>query len=423
MENTVNLCTIGIDVHLSSLVCCAMRQENGELKIEKKTFGTFKNQKREMAAWCASHHPDLVIMESTGIYWKSPYAFLEKVGIRAAVVNARQVKQMEGKKTDMGDAEWLAHVGLLGCFCRSYIPKEIYRELRLPERHLLRLTDTLASEKNRFHKILADAGFRLSLVFSDLWGLSAMHCINGLLAGKSVEEIFAELKTGRLKASPEDIRAALEGELSDLARFTLITIKKHIEFLSAQIAEVQRVIVEKVKELHPEALVYLQTLPGVSELSAVKILIELGGDDMSPFKNAEYLASWIGVCPGNNESAGKRKHGHIRKGNYYLRRVLCECGNAAVRTKETTFSSKYQSLAVRRGKKRALIAIVCKMVKMIYYVLKNRVGYRDPEIDYEVESANKNARRWIKIMCKLPGWKLNATNLVSGEYFQSVANT
>ena len=183
MEQVVHSTVIGMDVHQSKLVCCAMWQEGLELKTEKQTFDTFKNDKKAMASWCASFHPDLVIMESTGIYWMSPYAFLEKVGIRAAVVNARQVKQMEGKKTDMGDAEWLAHVGRLGVFNRSFIPSALYRELRIHSRYLLRLTDELSAEKNRFHKVLAHAGFNLSVVFSDLHGVNASKCIEGILAG------------------------------------------------------------------------------------------------------------------------------------------------------------------------------------------------------------------------------------------------
>ena len=374
-----------------------------------------------MAQWCKDHHADLVIMESTGIFWKSPYAFLEKVGIRAAVVNARQIKQMEGKKTDMADAEWLAHVGLLGCFSRSFIPDEVYRELRNPARYLFKLIDTLSAEKNRYHKVLADAGFRLSCIFSDLWGVNAQKCIEAILAGKSPEEIFSMLDLRRLKASEEDIRDALEGELSEFARFTLLEIKDHITFLECKIAKIRETIADKVKSLLPTQVILLQTIPGISEDAAVRILIELGGSDMSAFKTGDKLTSWIGVCPGNNESAGKRKHGHIRKGNYYLRRILCECANAAVRTKDTTYQSKYRSLSLKKGAKRSIIAIVRRMVLDIFYVLKNGVGYRDPQIDYQEESAKKNARRWIKLLCSLPEWQVSATCLQSGEIFSSTA--
>ena len=420
-SSTAN-CVIGIDVHLSSLVCCAIWEENGEMKVEKATFGTFKNQKKAMAQWCKDHHPNLVIMESTGIYWKSPYAFLEKVGIIPAVVNARSIKQMEGKKTDMGDAEWLAHVGRLGCFVRSFVPKAIYRRLRLTSRFILNETDELNADKNRFHSILNDAGYRLSLIFSDISGVTAEICIKGILAGKTAEEILNDIPPKllqMLKASPEEIKDALDGDLTDEHRANLLWIQNIMEAKKKSIQEAELRILSVVKELHPEAVMYLQTIPGINESSAVKILIELGGEDLEAFKTCEKLASWLGVCPGNNESAGKRKHGHIRKGNYYLRRILCECANAAARTKNTSLSSKYKSMSIRRGKKRAIVALVHTISKIIFFVLKNKAEYRDPKINYEEESAKKNAKRWVKILCTLPEWKVNATDLVSGQEFSS----
>lgn len=277
----------------------------------------------------------------------------------------------------------------------------------------------MSAEKNRLHKLLADAGYRLSLVFSDLHGTNASKCIDGILEGKSPDVIMSEIHVKKLKASPETIKAALEGELPEETRFVLLQIRAHIDFLQGQINQMLEYVTAKVRELHPQALLLLQTIPGISETSAVKILIELGGEDMSPFKTADRLASWLGVCPGNNESAGKRKSGRTRKGNYYLRRILCECANATVRTKGTTLQSKYRSLSVRRGHKRSIIAIVHKLIQIIFLVLKNKVGYRDPEIDYEKESAKKNARRWASILCTLPGWNVIAQNLRSGETFKS----
>ncbi len=422
MDSVLFNCVIGIDVHLTTLVCHAEWDEDGVRHSDSATFGTFKNQKKAMAAWCRAHNPDLVLMESTGIYWKSPYAFLEKVGIRAAVLNARQVKQMAGKKTDMADAEWLAHVGRVGCFSSSFIPAEIYRELRKPERYLLKVTDTLAAEKNRFLKILSDAGYRLSVVFSDVHGVNATRAIDGIIEGKSPDTIFAELDLSRLKkANAEDIKEALEGELSMFDRFILLEIKQSIKELKERISRIENFIIEEIKRIHPRALLLLQTIPGISEKAAVRLLIELGGDKLDAFKTAEHLASWIGVCPGNNESAGKRKSGRTRKGNYYLRRILCECANAAVRAKGTTLQSKYQSLRVRKDGKRSIIAIVHKIVKYIFCVFKNKEGYRDPQINYAEESARRNARRWISTLCKLAEWQVNAVDLSTGEVFSSAS--
>lgn len=416
LYNTV----LGIDVHQAILACCLVKCVDGQLVTEKRTFKTYGKDLHEMAKWAKESHVDLVIMESTGIYWRTPYQVLEKVGIKAAVVNARQVKQMEGKKTDMGDAEWLAHIGRLGVFNRSFIPDAIYRQLRVASREAVKLVDDMSAEKNRYGKILNDCGYRLNLVFSDIFGVNATMAIDALIAGKSVDEIMGLLNFNQLKKSREEIKAALEGEMSNSHRITLLTIREHVKFLEKAIKDLREYLLEEVKKLHPESLLYLQAIPGFSEETAVQVLIELGGDDMTVFERAERLASWIGVCPGNNESAGKRKHGHIRKGNYYLRRVLCECASVAVRSKSTTFQTKFASLKVRKSYKQALIAIVHKLVICIFCVLSRHEKYVDPLIDYAKESASKNARRWVKILCQLPDWDINATDRTSGQNFKSM---
>ena len=410
---------LGIDVHQAVLACCIVTCENGEIVTQKREFRTYGEDLHKMARWAESEHVDLVIMESTGIYWRTPYQVLEKFGMKAAVVNARQVKQMEGKKTDMGDAEWLAHVGRLGVFNRSYIPDLIYRELRTVSREMMKLIDDLSAEKNRFGKTLTDCGYRLYLVFSDIFGVNATKAIDALIEGKTVDQIIGMLNLNMLRKSPDEIKAALDGNMSESHRITLVTCREHMDCLNRLIAKLRNYLKEKVEAIHHDALLFLQTIPGISEDSAVVILIELGGENMDAFGRAARLASWLGVCPGNNESAGKRKHGHIRKGNYYLRRILCECATAAVKTRGTTFKSKFTSLRIRKSYKQALIAIVHKMVLCIFTVLMRKKAYIDPQIDYELESANKNARRWVKILCTLPEWQVAATDLRSGENFQS----
>ena len=287
----------------------------------------------------------------------------------------------------------------------------------------MKLIDDLSAEKNRFGKILTSCGYRLYLVFSDIFGVNATIAINALIEGKTVDQILGMLNLKILKKSPDQIRAALEGEMSQHHRVTLLAIRQHMDCLEKIIADLRTYIKEEVEKRHHDALLFLQTIPGISEDSAVLILIELGGEDMSVFSRADRLASWLGVCPGNNESAGKRKNGHIRKGNYYLRRILCECAQAAVKTKGTTFKSKFSSLRIRKSYKLALIAIVHKMAICIFCVLKRKTGYVDPQIDYELESASKNARRWVKTLCSLPNWKVAATDLRSGEIFQSETQT
>jgi transposase len=303
---------IGLDIHQAQITACAIIEESsGETRIEQRQFGAFKRDRRALAAWAAALEPDEVVMESTGIYWKSPYAALEAVGIRATVVNARHVKQVPGRKTDVGDAQWLATLARAGLLRGSFVPPAKLRELRLIARQRQKLVGLLSSEKNRMHKVLTDAGIRLGVVVSDIHGQSARAMIKGLLAGKPPQEVL-NLASRRLKASREELHDALQGELTASHVFVLDELLRHIEELEASIARFDaRLLGELASEMN--ALALLQTLPGVDLIGAAMLLVEIGSD-MSAFGSPDRLASWVGVCPGNNESAGKRKSGRVRKG-------------------------------------------------------------------------------------------------------------
>lgn len=388
---------IGLDVHQAQVTACAILTEpDGSVTIERRQFGAFQRDRRELALWCASHRPDTVVMESTGIYWKSPYAALEKAGIQAQVVNARHVKQVPGRKTDVGDAEWLATLARAGLLRGSFVPPAQLRELRLIARQRQKLVGMLSSEKNRLHKVLTDGGIRLGVVVSDIHGQSARAMIQALIQGDSPEGVL-RLASRRLKASQEEILDALQGELSVSHRFVLEETLRHIESLEAQIARFDVQLLEGLKP-QKNALELLQTLPGIDTVAAALLLVEIG-DDMSVFGSAERLASWTGLCPGNNESAGKRKSGRTRKGNPYVRRILCECAHAASRT-HCALRSKFQSLVVRRGHKRSIIALAHKMLRIIYFMLSQGTYYRDADTDYEALSVQRNASRWIKKLIK-----------------------
>lgn len=376
-----------------------IEEADGSTHIEQRQFGGFKRDRRELADWVASLHPDEVVMESTGIYWKSPYAALEAAGIRAKVVNARHVKNVPGRKTDVGDAHWLAMLARAGLLRGSFVPKALLRELRLIARQRQKLVSQLASEKNRLHKVLTDSGVRLGVVVSDLHGKSARAMIKAIIAGLAPQEVL-KLASARLKASREEIFDALQGDLTASHCFVLDELMCHIEEIEARIA---RFDVRLLAELESEraTLALLQTIPGVDLIGAAMLLVEIG-TDMDAFGNADRLASWVGICPGNNESAGKRKSGHVRKGNLYVRRLLCEFAHAASRTK-SVFKSKFQSLVVRRGYKRAIIAIGHKILRTIFFMLKRREHYRDSATDYEALSVQRNAPRWIKTLIKF-GW-------------------
>lgn len=388
---------IGLDVHQAQITACAIIEDaDGTVRIERRQFGAFKRDRRALADWAAALSPDEVVMESTGIYWKSPYAALEVVGIRAQVVNARHVKNVPGRKTDVGDAQWLATLARAGLLRGSFVPPAKLRELRLISRQRQKLVGQLASEKNRLHKVLTDGGVRLGVVVSDLHGQSARAMVKAIIDGQSPHEVL-QLASRRLKASREEIFDALQGELTDSHRFVLDELMRHIEEIEARIARFDARLLDALTD-ERNALALLQTLPGVDLIGAAMLLVEIG-TDMDAFGSADRLASWVGICPGNNESAGKRKSGRVRKGNPYVRRLLCEFAHAASRT-QSVFQSKFQSLIVRRGHKRAIVALAHKLLRTIFFMLNRGQHYRDSATDYEALSVQRNAPRWIKALTK-----------------------
>lgn len=388
---------IGLDVHQAQITACAIIEEaDGTTRIEQRQFGAFKRDRRALAEWAAALQPDQVVMESTGIYWKSPYAALEAAGMRAQVVNARHVKNVPGRKTDVGDAQWLATLARAGLLRGSFIPPSMMRELRLISRQRQKLVGLLSSEKNRLHKVLTDGGIRLGVVVSDLHGQSARAMVKAIIAGRPPHEVL-ELASRRLKASREELFDALQGELTASHCFVLDELMRHIEEVEARIARFDARLLEGLAG-ERNTLALLQTLPGVDLIGAAMLLVEIGAD-MDAFGSADRLASWVGICPGNNESAGKRKSGRVRKGNLYVRRLLCEFAHAASRT-TSAFKSKFQALIVRRGHKRSIVALAHKILRTIFFMLKRREHYRDSATDYEALSVQRNAPRWIKALTK-----------------------
>lgn len=388
---------VGLDVHQSQITACALIEESdGSVRTEQRQFGAFKKDRRALAQWVTQLQPDEVVMESTGIYWKSPYAALEAAGIRAKVVNARHVKNVPGRKTDVSDAQWLATLSRAGLLRASFIPPAKMRELRLIARQRQKLVGQLASEKNRLHKLLTDGGIRLGVVVSDVHGQSARAMVKALIANKTPQEVL-KFASRRLKASREELFDALQGELSESHRFVLGELMLHIEEIEQRIARFDQRLLDGL-ESERNWLVLLQTLPGVDLIGAAMLLVEIG-NDMDAFGSADRLASWVGICPGNNESAGKHKSGRTRKGNVYVRRLLCEFAHAASRT-TSTFKAKFQSLIVRRGYKRSIVALGHKILRTIFFMFKRREHYRDSATDYEKLSVQRNAARWIKTLIR-----------------------
>jgi len=325
----------GIDVHrMLHVITVLIENEDGTLTKHQHSFGGFKRDMRAMVLWLLELQVGLVVMESTGIYWKSAYSHLERAGIPAMVVNAHFIKHVPGRKTDMCDSEWLAVLARFGLVRKSFIPPKDLRELRLVSRYRRKLAGMLSSETNRLHKVLDDGGIKLGAVVSDIKGVSARAMVAGLIAGQTVDDLL-DMARGSLKNKRDDLQASLDGDLSARHRFILSELHGHITALEQQLAKIDAYLVDAMKP-YQGAFELLQTLPGIDAISSAMILIEIG-DDMSQFGDAEKLASWAALCPGNNESAGKRKSGKTRKGNAIIRYILCECANAARNTQHQKF--------------------------------------------------------------------------------------
>ena len=388
---------VGLDVHQAKITACAITEdEAGQTSVELAEFGGFKRDRQAMAQWVAAHGAEMVVMESTGIYWKSPHAALEQVGIVATVVNARHVKTVPGRKTDWADAQWLAMLARAGMLRASFVPPAQFRALRHVGRQRQQLIGILSSEKNRVHKILSDGGIRLSVVVSDIHGVAGRAMVKALIAEHSPAEVLM-LAGNRLKADRTELLDALDGELTADHRFVLHELIAHVEELERRIDRFDQYLLDQLTP-YRSTLALMQTIPGIDAVGAALLLVEIG-NDMSAFGSVDRLASWVGICPGNNESAGKRKTGRIRKGNPWVRRLLCQFAHAASRTR-CAFKSKFEALRLRRGHKRAIVAIAHKILKTVFLLISRQTHYRDSATDFEALSVARNAPRWLKMLKK-----------------------
>ena len=388
---------MGLDVHQAKITACAIaEQADGTVTVEQREFGAFRRDRRALAAWAQAFGPAVVVMESTGIYWKSPYAALERVGIQAWVVNARHVKAVPGRKTDIADAQWLAILARAGLLRGSFIPPAELRQLRLIARQRQKLGGMLAAEKNRLHKILTDAGIRLHVLVADLHGQAGRAMVKAIIADEPPAEILKH--RGRLKASRQELFEALQTEdLSPAHRFVLAETLSHIEELEARMQRFERQLLNGLTPWQ-SLLVLLQTVPGIDQIGAALLLVEIG-TKMAAFGSAERLASWVGICPGNHESAGKRHSGKTRRGNAWVRRLLCEFAQAAARSR-CALRDKFNALKIRKGHKKAIVALGHKLLRIIYAILSRHTPYQDRTVDYEALMVQRNAPRWIKMLRK-----------------------
>jgi transposase len=366
----------GLDIH-KKVVAAAILVEGRPKEI--RSFGTMTADLLELSDWLMSCGVTHVAMESTGEYWKPIFNILEN-NFEVLLVNAQHISKVPGRKTDVSDAEWIADLLRHGLLTASFIPPAGQRELR----ELTRFRSTFVKERatlvNRVQKVLESANIKLSSVASNVMGVSGRAILESIVAGTATPEQMADLSKGRLRNKREELSRALEGRVKAHHRFILIELLSQIDSLEETIAHFNQEIEEYCRPFE-EAVVLLDTIPGVARETAENIVAEIG-TDMSRFPTANHLASWAGVAPGNNESAGKKLSGKAKKGNKPLGVTLTQAAHAATHTKNTYLSAQYHRLAGRRGKKRALKAVAHSILVISYYMIQRHTPYYELGSDY-----------------------------------------
>lgn len=398
----------GLDVHKKTVVACRRRYEKKEVEQETRTFGTMTADLLELVDWLLEWEVTTVAMESTGEYWKPVFNLLEGA-FEVMVVNAQHIKFVPGRKTDVKDAEWIAELLSYGLLKGSFIPEAPQRALRDLTRYRVKLVQERTRGVNRVQKLLESANIKLGSVATDVFGVSGRLMLNALTEGKSDPAMMAELAKGRLRKKLPELEKALTGVVSDHHRFLLAQQLSHIDYLDEQVerigAEISKRMVEMSQPPTPptvnkqttepdaadsdsqtipswtQAVEILDSAPGVNQRAAEMILAEIGVD-MSQFPSADHLTAWAGMAPGNNQSGGKRFSGRSRKGNRTLRSIMTQVAHAASRKKGSYASAKYRRVAMRRGKKRAIIAVARSLLVSIYHMLSNGTFYEDLGSDY-----------------------------------------
>jgi transposase len=381
----------GLDVHKASVTACLITPgPDGQPQKAIRTFGTMTEDLLQLADWLRAAECTQVAMEATGVYWQPIWNLLEDE-FSLLLVNARPIKAVPGRKTDVKDCEWLADLLRHGLLRASFVPDRPQRELRELTRYRTALVRERTAEINRLHKTLERANLKLGSVASKVLGLSGRQILEALLAGTTDPAVLADLARGKLRAKLPQLERALAGSPGRHQHFLLARQLAHIDFLDETLEQVSAEIAERLRPFD-EALERLDAIPGVGRQTAEVLLAEIG-PDMSRFPSAEHLASWAGMCPGNYESAGKRQKGRTRKGSKWLRAALLEAGQAAARKQDTYLCAQYRRLVPRLGKKKAAVAVGHSILRSAYYLLRRGTTYADPGAMYFDERNRHSVER------------------------------
>ena len=395
-EEMLYLRAAGVDVGKRFVVACVRAPDPrraGRWLLETERFDTTAEAIRGLRDWLSEHAVEVVALEATSDYWRAVYYPLQDAGLNLMLVNPAHLRGIKGRKTDPSDAAFLARAASSGMVLASFVPDRAVRELRELTRRRTEIRADRGREIQRLEKELEDSGCKLTSVLSDVTGVSARRILGALIAGEREPARLADLAVCGARAKIGALIEALDCTFTEHHAFMCQHFLHQIDHLAALVTELDVRIAELLRD-HDQDLSNLDSIPGIGRTAAEIVISETGGD-MTPFATAGHLASWIGVCPGLNESAGVRKSGHTRHGNANLKRILGTAAMAAIRQKDSYYAVYYRRVAARRGRQRALVAVMHKLVIAIWHVLQHKVAHRDLGADYFVRRDPQRTMRQI----------------------------